>query len=93
MSVDPKRRDLFTGGMVAIGGSLLPRTALTQAPAGTDYPLGNFIVRRIQGGLLVLHQRGGDRVIWEPRREAISLARKRRPPRSRKLARPKARLR
>ncbi len=64
MSVDPKRRDLFTGGMVAIGGSLLPRTALTQAPAGTDYPLGSFIVRRIQGGLSVLHQRGGDRVIW-----------------------------
>ena len=62
--MDLKRRDLFTAGAAALGASLLPGCAVPQDPAGTDYPAGDFIVRRLRGGLQVLHARGGDRVIW-----------------------------
>ena len=62
--MDVKRRDLFTVGAAALGATLLPGCAAPQDPASTDYPAGDFIVRRVQGGLQVLHERGGDRVIW-----------------------------
>ena len=59
-----KRRDLFTAGAAALGASVLPGCGVPQDPTGTDYPAGDFIVRRLRGGLQVLHARGGDRVIW-----------------------------
>ena len=68
-----RRTFLKTAGTAAIGLSAsalagCTRTAtapeVAPAPAATDYPAGDFIVRRVQGGLQVLHKRGGDRVIW-----------------------------
>ncbi len=64
MSTDWKRRDLLKTGMAALGVCVLPRSAVAAAPTGTDYPVGDFILRRVQGGLQVLHKRGGNRVIW-----------------------------
>lgn len=68
-----RRTFLKTAGTAAIGlsasalaGSTRTATApeVAPAPAATDYPAGDFIIRRVQGGLQVLHKRGGDRVIW-----------------------------
>jgi alpha-glucosidase len=65
MSMDLKRRELFTAGFAALAASALPRDALAATPPGTDYRTGEFIVRQFADGFQVLHTRGADRVLWE----------------------------
>jgi sulfoquinovosidase len=69
-----KRRDLFAAGVAAVAVSALPRSASAATDPGTDYPIGNFILRRTQTGLAVAHRKAPARVLWATQQSGNFLA-------------------
>ncbi len=63
-----KRRDFLRAGATAAAAAALPAASFAANAAAAnpdDRPVGNFILRRTDKGLQVLHSHSPDRVIWE----------------------------
>ena len=72
--MDVKRRDLFASSIAAVTLAALPRHAAAAVDAGTNYPVGDFILRRTDRGLSVAHSKEPDRILWATQSEGDFLA-------------------
>ena len=72
--MDVKRRDLFASSVAAVTLAALPRHAAAAVDAGTNYPVGDFILRRTDRGLSVAHSNEPDRILWATQSEGDFLA-------------------
>jgi hypothetical protein len=61
-----RRREFVTAGAIAAAAAALPADGNAQrADASEDYSVGDFILRRFEGGLQIRHKNKSDRVLWE----------------------------
>jgi alpha-glucosidase len=61
-----RRRELLTAGATAAAAVVLSVDGTAQqAAAGEDHPVGDFILRRTENGLQILHKNKSDRIVWE----------------------------
>ena len=72
--MDVKRRDLFASSIAAVALGALPRPTAAAVDAGTNYPVGDFILRRTDRGLSVAHSNEPDRVLWATQSDGHFLA-------------------
>ena len=61
-----RRREFLTAGATAAAAVVLSVDGTAQqAAAGEDHPVGDFILRRTENGLQILHKNKSDRIVWE----------------------------
>jgi sulfoquinovosidase len=61
-----RRREFLTASAIAAAAATLAAHGNAQrADASEDYPVGDFILRRFEGGLQIRHKNRSDHVLWE----------------------------